>query len=261
MDYINAIIFGIAQGLTEFLPVSSSGHLIILRQFLNIPIQNELSFDVILHFATLLAVSWYFRKDILDLARASEPAKAKLRWLIILATIPAALAGFFLEEAIEYIFRDISVVIAMLAIIGVLFIVAEKISKKEKEIESLNWTKALTVGLAQALALVPGTSRSGITIIAGMFLGLKREEAIRFSFLLSIPIIAGASLAKAPQIMTTSLSSIELNILAISFLASLFSGFFTIKYFLKFAQNHSLVAFAYYRFALAVLLGIFLIAN
>ncbi|MEA3464248.1 MAG: undecaprenyl-diphosphatase UppP [Patescibacteria group bacterium] len=261
MDYINAIIFGIIQGITEFLPISSSGHLVILHKFINLPIQNEFAFDVALHLATLSAVMWFFKKDILMLSAAwlksfiGKPNEfSRISWLIILATIPAVLAGLLFEDIIESTLRSPMVVAIMLIAVGALFIILEKISRKTGELKNLNWKKVLIIGLAQAIALIPGTSRSGITIIAGLGAGLKRQAAIRFSFILSIPIIFGASIKKVPQIFGTGLAGNELVILIVAFVASFISGIFVIKYFLQFARKHSLNVFAIYRFILAGLI-------
>ncbi len=282
MDYFNAIIFGIIQGITEFLPVSSSGHLVVLHKFISLPVKSELAFDVTLHFATLLAVVWFFRADIIKLFAGlvysvkkifkkdynypseTDSFYGKLSWLLILATIPAALAGVLLENLIENALRSPAVVALMLIAVGVLFIIFEKISKKTDKLNNLTWKNALIIGLAQVFALIPGTSRSGITIIAGLGAGLKREAAVRFSFLLSIPIIFGASIIKIPQIFNTRggesfIAGNEMAILAIAFIASFITGLLAIKYFLRFARSHSLNVFAYYRFALAVLIIITLI--
>lgn len=264
MDYINATIFGVIQGITEFLPVSSSGHLVILHKFINLPIKNELAFDVVLHLATFLAIILFFKNDIYRLlaswlksftGRGDE--FSKISWLIVFATIPAVLAGLFFEELIESTLRSPNIVATMLIAVGALFIFIEKISKKTDKLENLNFGKALIIGIAQAISLIPGTSRSGITIIAGLFTGLKREEAIRFSFLMSAPIIFGASIKKAPQIFNANLIGNDLIILFIAFSTSFITGIFVIKYFLKFAKNHSLNIFAIYRFALAAVIIIF----
>ncbi len=264
MDYLNAIIFGIVQGITEFLPISSSGHLIVLHNFLDIPIKNELNFDVILHLASLIAVVGYFYNDILKLINGFFDFKNKgqsfrLSWFIIIATIPAAVFGFFLEDLIETVLRSLWVVVVMLIFIGILFIFAEKLSKNNKNLASLNCKKSILIGLAQALALIPGTSRSGVTIIAGMFLGLKKIDAIRLSFLMSIPIIAGANIIKLPQIIQSALTLNEIIILIIACIATFASSILTIKYFLKFAQVCSFAFFAYYRFILAFILMAFII--
>lgn len=275
--YLNAIIFGVVQGITEFLPVSSSGHLVILHKFISLPVKNDLAFDVVLHFATLLAVVWFFRADIAKLfigffqsfkrfskrgsvsSADADSLYGKLSWFLLLATVPAALAGVFLEDLIEYVFRSPVVVAVMLVAVGALFIIFEKISRKTDKLADLNWKTSLFIGLAQALALIPGTSRSGITIIAGLGAGLKREAAIRFSFLLSIPVIFGASVMKIPPMFNTRIADNEISVLAIAFIASFITGLLAIKYFLRFARSHSLNVFAYYRFALAVLIIITLI--
>lgn len=259
--YIKAIIFGIVQGITEFLPISSSGHLVVLHNFFDLPIENQLAFDVVLHLATLLAALWFFRHDILILLKSwlksfigLRDEYSKISWLIILATIPAAIAGWLFEDMVEFTFRSPVVVVVMLIIVGVLFIVIEKVSLKIKELNSLNWSKALLIGLAQVISLIPGTSRSGITIIAGLSAGLKRGVAVRFSFLLSIPIIFGASIKKVPEIVGTKLVAGEADILITAFIFSFIFGFLTIKYFLRYAERHSLNIFAIYRFILAVII-------
>jgi len=258
MDYVVAIFFGIIQGLTEFLPVSSSGHLIILHEIFKLPIENEMAFDVVLHFATLLAVLFFFRKDIYHLIKSwfgslfgRKDEYSRISWFIIIGTIPAALAGWFFDDIIENSLRSPFVVVAMLIIVGILFIIFEKFSKFVKEFKDMNWKNSIVIGLAQAIALVPGTSRSGITIIAGIGSGLKREVAIRFSFLLSIPIIFGAVIKKTPQIISDNLSVNDYSVLLIAFLSAFVSGILAIKYFLLFSKKHSLNVFAIYRFVLA----------
>lgn len=264
MFYINAIIFGVVQGLTEFLPVSSSGHLVVLHELLELPIKSELAFDVVLHFATLLAVVYFFRKDIWRIIKSFvySPVSggnqySRLGWLLIIGTIPAAIAGFFFEDIIESALREPWVVIAMLALIGLLFIIAEKKSKQSRVLSDLNLRKVLIIGLAQAIALIPGTSRSGITIIAGLGVKLRREEALRFSFLLSVPIIFGATIKKIPDIIGINLSGGEGAVLAVSFICAYAAAVLAIKYFMRFARAHSLNVFAYYRFILAAALAVY----
>ncbi|PLX21914.1 undecaprenyl-diphosphatase UppP [Candidatus Parcubacteria bacterium] len=259
--YLKSIIFGVIQGATEFLPVSSSGHLIILHKYLGLPVQNEVMFDVLLHLATLIAVIVFFWDDIKKIVIAwfksffgYRSDYTKLSWFILLATMPAALVGFFFENLIENVFRSVLVVAFMLVLVGVFFIVVEKIAKKEKTLNQLNAKNFLFIGIAQALALIPGTSRSGITIIAGLFTKLKREEAIRISFLMSIPIIAGASLLNLGALLSSGVDKNELIVMTISFASAFFSAILAIKYFLKFATKHGLVVFAYYRFLLALLI-------
>jgi undecaprenyl-diphosphatase len=257
MDYLSAAVFGIVQGLTEFLPVSSSGHLVILHGMLEIPTGSEMLFDVVLHFATLLAVMWFFRSDIARIVMAvvgggeGMEEDARMGRYIIYATFPAALAGAALSDHIENSLRSPLVVAVMLVAVGVLFIVAERARPGEDTPEDLSLGRALFVGFAQAVALVPGTSRSGITIVAGMAARLSREGAIRFSFLLSIPIILGATLTKVPAVLAEGLSAREHSVLAVAFVFALVSGVLAIRFLLRFAARHTLVPFAWYRFALA----------
>ena len=265
MQYINAAIFGIIQGITEFLPISSSGHLAILHKIIDSPFgKNELGFDVALHLASLLAVILFFRKDILllvksffNICKGKFDQYAKLVFFMILATIPAAFAGYFLEDLIDSRFRSINTIIAMLVIGGILLLFAERFTAKYYDINKLNWNKSLFIGFAQAIALIPGTSRSGITITAGLFCGLKREAAVRFSFLLSIPIILGASIVKIPELARSELFTNEFYVLLTGFLFSFLSAFLTIKYFMRFIKKQSFMPFVFYRFALSLILIIF----
>jgi undecaprenyl-diphosphatase len=266
MNYFYAMIFGAIQGATEFLPISSSGHLLILHRFIKLPINNDLSFDVALHLATLLAVMIFFRKEIFLIIRSviksifGKPDEySRIGWLIVIATIPAALAGVLFENWIENQFRSPFLVAVMLALVGALFILFENKSAKKQEIKALTWKKSLIIGLSQAIALIPGTSRSGVTIIAGLWSDLKREEAVKFSFLLAIPIIAGASLKKLPELFKADSS--DLLLISIAFIFAFASGWLAIKYFLNFSRNHSLKIFAYYRFVLAAFIFVYFLFN
>lgn len=261
MQYVNVIIYGIVQGITEFLPISSSGHLVILHKTLPLDFINEISFDVFLHLASLSAVVYFFRKDIWRIFKGwigsfsgEKNNEARLAWLIIIATIPAALAGYFLEDLIENKLRSLNVVILMLVLLALLFIFFEKKSFSQKKFKNISIKDSLIIGLAQVLALIPGTSRSGITIIAGMGRGLKREEAIRFSFLISIPIIFGAFLFKASAIFNNFNFQNDFLLLILAFLSTFFSAFLAIKYLLRFSEKHTLIPFAYYRIILALVL-------
>jgi len=258
-DFLSAAVFGIVQGLTEFLPVSSSGHLVLLHRFLRIPAGDDLVFDVTLHFATLLAVMWFFRKDILRIAGAvvgggkGSEKEARLGWYLICATAPAAAAGAFFGDYIQDTLRSPAVVAVMLVAVGILFLVAERAVPGEGELHGMTLPRALFVGLAQCLALVPGTSRSGVTIVAGMAAGLTREGAVRFSFLLSIPIVAAATAAKAPSALAAGIRGEEAALLAVAFAFALVSGLLAIRFLVRFSAGHSLRIFAWYRFALAAL--------
>ena len=265
MEYIIAIIYGVVQGVTEFLPVSSSGHLVILHKVLPLDFASEVTFDVFLHLASLAAVVYFFRKDILRIAIAwlkgfsgKKSSDVRLGWLIIAATIPAAFVGYFLEDLIENKLRSLNIVIVMLVIVAFLFIFFEKKGKFKKTIKDISLKDASIIGLAQSLALIPGTSRSGITIIAGIALGLKRSEAIRFSFLMSVPIIFGAFLSKIPDMANNFNFQGNFLLLILAFLSTFLTAFFVIKYFLRFAEKHTLASFAYYRIILAIFLLIFL---
>jgi len=264
INYFYSAIFGIIQGITEFLPISSSGHLIILHNFITLPISNEMAFDVILHFGSLLAVIYFFRKDIASLFlswlksfKGERDSLSKLSWLIILGTIPAALVGFFFNDLIENVFRSVLVVAAMLVLVGILFIIFERYSKQNKEFNNIGFKEVLIIGFAQIIAFIPGTSRSGITIIAGLSANLKRGAAVKFSFLLSIPIIFGAVINKIPFIIKNKPITEEMFILVVGFIFSYFASFFTIKFFISFVKNRSLNIFAIYRFILAAIILIY----
>ncbi len=257
MNIFEAIILGIIQGLTEFIPVSSSGHLILAHKLFGFD-GGGLSFDVALHAGTLLALVIFFRKDIVRLAKAFfvKSRDTQLARLLALATIPAMISGFLLEGYVEDTFRSTKLVAVNLAIVAVLMIFAERhLSKVKKptQIEDVSLKQAGVIGLAQALAVIPGLSRSGSTITAGLFMGMDRIAAMRFSFLLGIPITAGA-------IMATVLSGKGLDqiqhqpgVFIAGILAALLSGIFAIKFLLKYLSNHSLNIFAYYRIGLSIL--------
>jgi undecaprenyl-diphosphatase len=263
MDYLYAIIFGVVQGVTEFLPISSSGHLVILHEILPFEITNEMAFDVALHFASLLAVLFFFRRDVWRLLlgwlaslAGNHTQESRIAWLLLLGTIPAALAGFFLGDLIEFSLRNYKVVAFMLVVVAAFFVLMEAVGRKQKKYGELGWKAVLGIGLAQAIALVPGTSRSGITIIAGLGAGLKREQAVRFSFLLSIPIISGAIMTQIPGLHGL-VGGGDMPYLIAAFLSAFLSAFLAIKYFLQYARSHSLYIFAYYRVLLALAVVLF----
>lgn len=270
MDYLLALIFGIVQGITEFLPISSSGHLIILHNFFELPIENKMAFDVTLHLATILSVLICFFEEVKKLVcsfvkslKGKKDDYSKTAWLLVIATIPAAFFGYLFDDLIEEgIHRSqeigIIVVIAMLILVAILFIIVERKKPQEGLFTSLSLKNALLIGFAQALALIPGTSRSGVTILAGLQAGLKRSEALKFSFLLSIPIVLGASAKKIPSLFEQGIVVQELTIVLVAFVSALLTGLWVIRFFLKYAQNNSLNIFAYYRIALAMILIIYL---
>lgn len=246
---IEALILGIVQGLTEFLPVSSTAHLILFPWFFNWGgDMNSLTFDVALHAGTLLALIICLWRDWVELVFK----KQKLFMLIVIASVPAGLAGFFLNDFVEYTLRSPYIIAGTLVVFGGVMLVSEKMYKTES-IENVDLSDAVLIGMAQALALIPGVSRSGITISAGLFRGLEREASARFSFLLSTPIIAGATLLHARKLYVESADH-NMQLFLIGFIAAAVSGFATIKFLLSFLKKHPLNVFAYYRFGLAVVI-------
>jgi undecaprenyl-diphosphatase len=284
-EIISSIILGIIQGLGEFLPISSSGHLVILHDVFNLTVggKNELAFDTALHFGTFFAVLFYFKNPIINFIKndliglvkkknfsiKNLKQNSKFRLLLFLgfATIPGGLAGVFFEDIIDSILRDPKIVVFTLIFYGLLLYLADKINEKKLKaikknkvknlnkqslLNKINLKKALLIGTAQALALIPGTSRSGVTITAGLFLGLNRQQSAKFSFLLSMPIILSASLVQLPKLIGQS----EINIITV--LLGIFSafivGFLSIKYMLKYLSKKSYNVFVIYRIVLALLI-------
>ncbi len=261
MSLFESAILGVIQGLTEFLPVSSSGHLILVREFFGIHGTGDLAFDVILHVGTLLAIIITFRKTLIALLKdawnlatgkrsAVKKEDSSLLLALILGTIPAALAGYFLEDFIENSIRSPRIVVAMLIAGSLLMIAAERYAKPKDETVSpkTGWW----VGWFQMLALLPGMSRSGSTIAGGMLLGVNRVYAARFSFYLAIPIIAGSGLKKILDLAAGD-AAIAYPQLVVGFVTSFLVGWLAINLFLKFLKTHTLYVFAAYRILLAAL--------
>jgi undecaprenyl-diphosphatase len=270
LELIEAIFLGIVQGLTEFLPVSSSGHLLLGQYFLGLDqARFGLSFDVAMHLGTLVAVVVFFWRDLVRMAFAflrslrtrSLPADSdgRLAYLVLASTMPAALIGYFLEDFFETAVRSPWVVVFNLVLVGVLFIVGEAVGRRTRTASKLTFREAIGIGLAQAAALVPGVSRSGATITLGLFLGLKREEAARFSFLMSVPIIAGAGALQMAEVVSEGMGAYDALLFVVGFVSSAVVGYLAIRFFLRFVVNHSLRAFAYYRFGLAAVVAALLI--
>jgi undecaprenyl-diphosphatase len=269
MSILYSIVLGIIQGLTEFWPISSSGHLLIFHEILPLNLTDNLAFDTSLHLGTLLALLIYFYNDIIVYFQAflkslqkwelKTDINQRLAWLILISVLPAGFFGYFFETIITYYFRNILLVCLTLIIVGFLFLIAEKYTLKTQTLSSLNWTKSLFIGLAQVLALIPGVSRSGITIISGMALNLKREEAARFSFLISIPIVFVAGAKKTFDLMQSGLNQEQIIIYALGFLTAAIFGYLAIKYLLDFLKNHSLNIFAYYRIILGLLVLLYFV--
>jgi len=269
MSIVQAVILGVVQGITEFLPISSSGHLILMQNLFGLK-KASLAFDVVLHLGTLTALLLFFWRDWLKLVKAflsslknwdlKNDMDQRLIWFLIVATIPGALFGLLLEKEVETTFRNSFLVALMLAGLGLLLLIAERAAHKRRVLNSLNLADSIAIGLSQALALIPGVSRAGITITTGLFRGLNRDAAVRFSFLLSAPIIAGAGFSQIPKILREGNTSGEHLIFAVGFLVSAISGYLAIRYLLKYIQKHNLDVFAYYRFLLAAAVIIYILS-
>lgn len=240
MSFLQAFLLGILQGITEFLPISSSGHLVIAETLLGLHVDELKDFDVALHVGTLMAILIYFRKDVLN-----------FKWWpwLILASVPAAVVGLTLEDQIDALFRGAHSAATLMILVGLLFFIPQRSHTKK-----LTWWRALLMGCGQAIAVIPGVSRSGASIFTGMQLGLNREEAARFSFLMGSIAIAGAGLLKA---LDTSVLSVQPSALLVGFLAAFVSSLFAATWLMKFLKNHSFKAFGVYR---VVVGGIMLIA-
>ncbi len=267
MDQIvQAIILGIVQGLTEFLPVSSSGHLILVPYLLgwDDPFIESLAFSVMLHVATLLALLLYFQADwrriipaglaaLRDRSFRGDPDR-KLAWLLAASTIPAVIAGVALNDVIETAFREPRLVAVTLVVGAAILWLADKLGSRTRTIEGVTFPVAIGIGAAQALALIPGISRAGISISAGLFAGLDREAAARFAFLMATPITAGAGLWEFRKIVTGE-AGVDLPLvpLAAGMLASLVAGLLAIAVTLRFLRTHSTGVFVAYRIALSAL--------
>lgn len=259
MSGLQALLLGAVQGLTEFLPVSSSAHLVILPALLGWP--SSLSFDVAAHLGTALATLIYFRADWWRMARAigpllrradgPAPVEARLLGMVILGTIPVALVGLGLRSLFEELIARDPVALARMAaalmlLTGLILVLAEKLGRRESQLASLGPARALGVGLAQALAILPGISRSGATISGGLFAGLERTEAARFSFLLSLPAILGAGLVQGIAMLVEGGGEEDLAILAAGFLAAFSVGYLTIAWFIGYLRRARLYGFAVY---------------
>lgn len=261
---IQALVMGIVQGLTEFLPVSSSGHLIVVPFLLgwDDAFLTSLPFSVMLHSGSLVALLVYFRSDWIRLIPASLAAlrdrsfqgddDRRLAGLLVIATIPAALAGFLLEDIIGTSFRQVGLVALMLVLGGVLLLVADRFGASSRGVPDVTPQIALIVGVAQALALVPGLSRSGVTISAGRLVGLDRESAARFAFLMATPITAGAGLYEVVRLVRQGgIGDASVAPLVVGMVAAAISGMAAIHFMLGFLRRQSLDVFVLYRFVIA----------
>lgn len=258
MSYIVSIILGFIEGATEFLPISSSGHLIIARQLLGVNDFGGLTFDAVLQLATTLAIIAYFWRDVWNLIiiffnlvtnKNVENKDRILFYSIVIGTIPAVILGLLLETYMETIFRNVNLVAITLILGSVMFWLAQKFSRKDKE---LSIGRGIVIGFFQCLALVPGVSRSGATISGGLFSGLSQEESVRFSFLLSIPILVGAGLKKIIDVRHDIFTGAFGMPLALGSAVAFITGLIAINFLIKYLKTHNLNVFIWYRIVLAI---------
>jgi undecaprenyl-diphosphatase len=256
-----AILLGIIQGLTEFLPVSSSAHLILARAFFGweTPPEFGLAFDVALHVGTLLAILAFFHAEIAAMARAlpsalstSPTPSGRMVQIIAIGTLPVVVAGVLYSDRVEELLRQPPIAAGALALGAVAMLVAERLGPRTRSEGSIAWHEAVLIGCAQAAALIPGMSRSGSTIAMGMFLGVRRDAAARFTFLLAIPAMIAAAGKEAIEMRHMALTGDVVTLFVVGTVVSALVGYLTIKYFLRFLAGHRLDGFAYYRLALAL---------
>jgi len=257
MDFIQILVLGLVQGLTEFLPISSSAHLILVPELTGWPDQG-LAFDVSVHLGTLSAVILYFRRELISMSRswtASVTGKgfdqeARLAWAVLLGTIPVGIAGLAFKDVVETTLRSPFVIASATLVFGLLLWWADARCRGERNEHSIGWKDVLIIGIGQALALIPGTSRSGATMTAGLMVGLSRKASARFSFLLSIPVIVLAGGLEIIEYLETA-NIADIQPLLLGALISGVSAFICIHYFLKVLENIGMLPFVIYRLALA----------
>jgi len=269
MDFFEAILLGIIQGLTEFLPISSTGHLTVTGKLLDI-INSNLqwtSFIAVIQLGTLFAILFYFRRELIQISFEfvrenmfqrknfkSQGMNSKLGWMIIIGTIPVVIVGLGFKDFIEGAFtKNLYVIATSLIVLALILAIAEITAKFNKDIEDITFIDALIVGLAQAISLIPGSSRSGTTITGGLFCGLNRETAARFSFLLSIPAILASGLLQLYQSFRYLDGEGLSNILVSTFFSAV-AGYFAIDFLLKYLKRRTTFVFIVYRIALGIII-------
>ena len=269
MDLLSAAILGVVQGLTEFLPVSSSGHVILARAFFEWDLGRfGLPFDAACHVGTLLAVVIHFRREVMRLLAAAPGAVIgrdgefeRLGRLIIVATIPIVIVGGLFADVIEARIRTPLVVAVNLVAGGVLLMWADRLTRRGREPGTLGYGEALALGVAQAGALAPGMSRSGLTLSMAFYLGLRRETAARFVFVMSLPAVLAVAVKESWDLREVGMAGLPVTILVVGLVTSAVVGYVTVKYFIRYLASHSLDVFAYYRFALAAVTVVWLLAR
>ncbi len=259
MTIWQAVLLGIIQGLTEFLPVSSSGHLVIGEHFLGIT-EPELIFNVAVHFATVVAVMIFFRKELFKMIRSffvkDDAEGRRMAYFLIIGTIPAAIAGVGFKSFFERLFESAFVAAIMLLLTAVILISTKFAGKSKKEMWKMKWLDVLVIGIAQALAIFPGISRSGATIAASLHLGISRKDAARFSFLLSLPAIIGATLLQAREVST--LAGSDLLVLLAGMISAGLVGYLAMAMMMRIVSGGKLYYFGFYCLSAGILTLIFL---
>lgn len=262
MTFLQAIILGLVQGIGEFLPISSSAHLIFIPQIFHWK-DPGLTFDIALHIGTLIAVIIYFWKDWIKLIYCGfkdvKSTEGKLFWYIFFASIPGAIFGKLFESEAETVFRNLALIGTTLIVMGIILYFAEKVGRKSVKINQLGFRDSFIIGVSQALAIIPGISRSGVTMTTGLFLGLTKESAARFSFLLSTPIVFGAGIFKIKDMMHVPIGNVSIFIIGI--ITAMISGLLSIKFLLNYLRDKGFGIFAVYRIVVGILLiGIYFIS-
>lgn len=278
MNIIEVIFLGILQGITEFLPISSTGHLTLAGKFMNLISAEHpeqwTAFIAVIQIGTLIAVLIYFRKEILNIIASffkqnifsrkkfsEQDQDSKLGWLIITGTIPIVIIGLLLKDIIEgSLTKNLYVIAGSLIVLAVILAIAEKTAKFRKEINDISIADSFFIGVAQSFALIPGSSRSGTTITGGLFLGLNREAAARFSFLLSIPAVLASGLLELYESLKFIDASMSINLIIATFFSAV-SGYAAIDFLLKYLRKNSTFVFIYYRIILGILIIILLWSN
>ena len=260
MDSLHIVVLAIVQGITEFLPISSSGHLILVPYFTNWPDQG-LEFDMAVHLGTLMAIVVYFRTTLAAMARdwvrsvaqRREVGESRLAWAVLFGTIPAGLVGLVLRDDIETTLRSPLVIACTTIGYAVLLFAADRFGSHQRNERSVGWLDVVVIGCAQALALIPGTSRSGVTMTAGLFRGMSRQAAARFSFLLAVPVTAAAGLSEISGYAEQAVP-LDTRTLVLGVVVSAVTGFASIHYLLKWLTRFGMLPYVLYRLALGALL-------
>jgi undecaprenyl-diphosphatase len=278
LSIFEALLLGLLQGLSEFLPISSTAHVTVVGKFLNLVPANKpelwTSFLAVIQLGTLISILTYFGKDIyyitheffrdnfkLRLRYGEQGINARLGWMIIVGTVPIIVAGLMMKEVIEGpITKNLYLIAGSLIVFAIFLAIAEKVADHKRDMKDLRLAESLLIGIAQAFALIPGASRSGTTITGGLFMGLKRSDAARYSFLLSIPAVFTSGLFELYRGFNFFQASTVINLVAAT-LAAAVSGYFAIDFLIKFLRKHSTFVFIYYRIVLGSVILVLLITN